>query len=156
MRKLLKFDFSAAVDGTVNDGAVEIETAKMKCQMSELLSAKWLLPPDYSLPSWSSSIRSFEVYDLLTRKSLPRWVSMNWFTLSHWRAISLSSRIGEQTHIGVGELVYPLALESRPIWVSGNWFTLSHRRAISLSSRTGEQTHIGVGELVYPLALESN
>ena len=58
--------------------------------------------------------------------------------------------------MGVGELVYLLALESRPIWVSGNWFTLSRWRAISLSSRTGEQTHMGVGELVYPLALESN
>ena len=112
MRKLLEFDFSAAVDGAVKDGAVEIETAKMKCQMSELLSAKWLPPPDYSLPSWSSSIRSFEVYDILAQKSLPRWVSVNWFTLSHWREISLSSRTGEQTHMGVGELVYPIALES--------------------------------------------
>ncbi|RXH87909.1 hypothetical protein DVH24_037554 [Malus domestica] len=56
-------------------------------------------------------------------------VSGNWFTFSHWRAISLTSRTGKQTHMGVGELVYPIALESIPISVSGNWFTFSQWRA---------------------------
>ena len=60
----------------------------------------------------------------------PFVLESNQFILSHWRAISLSSRIRGQTHMGVGELVYPpltgeqlvyhLALESRPIWVSEN------------------------------------
>ena len=44
----------------------------------------------------------------LALESRPIWVSGNWFTLSHWRAISLSSSTGELTQMGVGGLVYTL------------------------------------------------
>ena len=87
MRKLLEFDFSTAVDGQSRTELPRSELPKMKCWMSELLSAKWLLPSDHLLLSWSSSIQYFElcgpfrtgeqlVYHL-TLESRPRWVSVN-------------------------------------------------------------------------------
>ncbi|KAM1392549.1 hypothetical protein ACFX2I_020112 [Malus domestica] len=59
--------------------------------------------------------------DLSSRTTHPHLDIPEWLTLSRWKAypercqgISLSSRAGELTLMGVGELVYPLALESLP------------------------------------------
>ncbi|KAB2632858.1 folate-biopterin transporter 8 [Pyrus ussuriensis x Pyrus communis] len=54
MRKLLEFDFSAAIDGAIKDRAIKDEAAKIGAAEDEV-SAKWLLPPDHLLLIWSST-----------------------------------------------------------------------------------------------------
>ncbi|KAM1244616.1 hypothetical protein ACFX2G_036736 [Malus domestica] len=152
MRKLLEFDFFAAMDGAVNDRAVKIGAAEDEVFDKRTIKCKS-----------GCCLVDLQAFDLLS-----------YVTFSHYRAypggcreISLPFRTGDQlVYLGCREislpfrtgdqLIYLLALDSLPLWVSGNWFTLSHWRAISLTSRTGEQTLLGVGKLVYPIAPESN
>ncbi|KAB2615368.1 L-type lectin-domain containing receptor kinase S.5 [Pyrus ussuriensis x Pyrus communis] len=48
MRKLLELDFSAAIDGAVNDGTAKIRAAKDKVLDKRIVKCKkWLLPPDH-------------------------------------------------------------------------------------------------------------
>ncbi|KAB2634621.1 L-type lectin-domain containing receptor kinase S.5 [Pyrus ussuriensis x Pyrus communis] len=48
MRKLLEFDFSAAIDGVVKDGIAKIEAAEDEVLDERIVNCKkWVLPPDH-------------------------------------------------------------------------------------------------------------